>query len=309
MSGTKAVAIGGGTGLPLVLSCLVSAGFEASAVVAMADDGGSSGRLRRELGVLPPGDVRNCLVALAAAGEPLAELFQYRFPQGEGLAGHALGNLVLAALQDITGDFARAVQVASGLLRVRGTVLPSTLADVVLCGETLSGGVIRGQWALAHSSERVRRVWFEPPRAPAYGPALDAIRQAGLVVVGPGSLFTSVIPNLLVEGIAEALCSCRGRVVYVCNVANQRGETQGMDAFDHVRALRDHGLERLDVVVVQDTEATAPLAGVEQVEAGPDVRSRIAAEGVEVVAADVVDASNPRHHDPALLCAVLRRIA
>lgn len=308
MSGTRAVAMGGGTGLPLVLSCLASAGFDTSAVVAMADDGGSSGRLRRELGVLPPGDVRNCLVALAGAGQPLAELFQYRFPQGEGLAGHALGNLVLAALQDVTGDFARAVQVASDMLRVRGRVLPSTLAEVVLCGETRSGEVLRGQWVLAHSPERVRRVWFERPQAPAYGPALDAIREAEIVVIGPGSLFTSVIPNLLVEGVSEAVRACRGRVVYICNVANQRGETQGMDAFDHVSALREHGLDRLDVVVVQDTEASAPAAGVEPVEAGPDVRSRIEASGAEVLSADVVDASNPRHHDPALLCAVLRRI-
>lgn len=308
MSGKKAVAIGGGTGLPLVLSCLVSAGFETTAVVAMADDGGSSGRLRRDLGVLPPGDVRNCLVALAAAGEPLAELFQYRFPHGEGLAGHALGNLVLAALQDITGDFARAVQVASDLLRVRGRVLPSTLAEVVLHGETLSGDVVVGQWALAHSPERVRRVWLEPERPPAYGPALDAIREADLVVVGPGSLFTSVIPNVLVAGVPEALRACSGRVAYVCNVANQRGETLGMDAADHVQALREHGLSRLDVAVVHDTEASAPAAGVEPVDAGPEVRSRIAGAGLEVIAADVVDASNPRHHDPALLCAVLRRL-
>ncbi|MCX8007081.1 MAG: YvcK family protein [Coriobacteriia bacterium] len=309
MAGTKAVAMGGGTGLPLVLSCLSSAGFDVSAVVAMADDGGSSGRLRRDLGVLPPGDVRNCLVALAEQGNPLAEVFQYRFPAGEGLAGHAVGNLVLAALQDLRGDFARAVQDAARMLGARGRVLPCTLADTTLHAETESGRAIVGQARIAHSEERVRRVFLDPQDAPAYFPALEAIRHADFVVIGPGSLFTSVVPNLLVAGMTQALNESRGRVVYVCNVANQRGETHGMDAYDHVQALRAHGLDRLDVVVVHDTEASAPAAGIEPVEAGSAVRSRIAAEGIEGVAADVVDASNPRHHDPALLCAALRRLA
>ncbi|GAV31028.1 uncharacterized conserved protein [Coriobacteriaceae bacterium EMTCatB1] len=310
MSGArKAVAIGGGTGLPLVLSCLASAGFETTAVVTMADDGGSSGRLRRELGILPPGDVRNCLVALAPSNDPLARIFQYRFPQGEGLAGHALGNLIIAALADLTGDFARAVQVAGEMLHVQGRVLPSTLADVALHAETADGERIVGQSQVAHAPVRVARVTLEPERPPAYGPALDAIREADLLVVGPGSLFTSVIPNLLVDGIPAALGECPGRIVYVCNVANQRGETCGMDAFEHVQALLDHGMPRIDVTVVHDTDATAPAAEIEPVEAGALVRERVREMGIDVLAADVVDASNPRHHDPALLCAVLRRVA
>lgn len=308
MSGArKAVAIGGGTGLPLVLSCLVSAGFETTAVVTMADDGGSSGRLRRELGVLPPGDVRNCLVALAPSGEPLAQVFQYRFPQGEGLAGHALGNLIIAALADITGDFARAVQIAGEMLHVRGRVLPSTLTDVTLHAETTSGERVVGQAQVAHAPERVVRVMLEPERPPAHPPVLDAIREADLVVIGPGSLYTSVVPNLLVEGVSSALAERSGHVVYVCNVANQRGETSGMDAAEHVEALFDHGLPRLDFVVVHDTDATSPSAEIEPVEAGAEAQARIKAMGVAVLAGDLVDASNPRHHDPALLCAMLRR--
>lgn len=309
MSSTrKAVAIGGGTGLPLVLSCLVSAGFDTGAVVTMADDGGSTGRLRSELGVLPPGDIRNCLVALAPSGEIMAQLFQYRFPRGEGLAGHALGNLVIAALTDMTGDFALAVQIAGEILHVQGRVLPSTLADITLHAATDTGERVTGQALVARTPARIARVWLEPARPPAYDPALDAICEADLVVIGPGSLYTSVIPNLLVGGIGAALRDCAGRVVYVCNVANQRGETHGMDAADHVQALLDHGLSKVDVVVVHDTDATCPAIDVEPVEAGAPVRARIREMGAEVLAADVVDASDPRRHDQALLCGVLRKV-
>jgi uncharacterized cofD-like protein len=247
-------------------------------------------------------------VALAPSGGTLANLFQYRFPRGEGLAGHALGNLIIAALADMTGDFARAVQIAGELLQVRGRVLPSTLADVTLHAETTSGERVSGQARVARAPARIARVTLEPARPPAYAPALDAIREADVVIVGPGSLYTSVIPNLLVDGIPEALRDSAGRVVYVCNVANQRGETHGMDAADHLQALVDHGLARADVVVVHDTDTTSPAAEVEPVDAGAAVRARIQTMGAEVLAADVVDASNPRHHDPALLCAVLRRV-
>jgi uncharacterized cofD-like protein len=274
----------------------------------MADDGGSSGRLRSQLGILPPGDIRNCLVALAPSDEPLAQLFQYRFPQGEGLAGHALGNLVIAALADMTGDFARAVRIAGEMLRVRGQVLPSTLADVTLHAVTISGERVDGQARVARTTERIARAMLEPARPPAYVPALDAIREAELIVIGPGSLYTSVIPNFLVEGVADAVNDCPGRVVYVCNVANQRGETHGMDAADHVTALLEHGVARIDAVIVHDTDTTSPAAETEPVDSGAQVRVRIQQMGIEVLATDVVDASNPRHHDPALLCAALRRV-
>lgn len=305
----RAAAIGGGTGLPRVLSTLVDLGYHTTAVVTVADDGGSSGRLRREIGVLPPGDVRNCLVALAEPGNLLAEVFQYRFPAGEGLAGHALGNLVLTALADITGGFAEGVRAASELLDARGTVLPSTLADVHLAAEDAAGALVVGQATVANSPGPIRRVLLEPPSPPGYGPALDAVLAADLVVIGPGSLFTSLLPNFLVSCFPEALRDTAAARVYVCNVANQRGETSGMDACDHVAALLDHGLAgALDTVVVHDTDARPLPAEAQPVDASAAVRARIEALGVQVIAADLADPADPRHHDPARLAAILREV-
>ncbi len=310
MSSRRAVAIGGGTGLPLVLACLVAYGYETTAVVTVADDGGSSGWLRRELGMLPPGDIRNCLVALAEPGNALADVFQYRFPSGEGLAGHALGNLIIAALTDMHGDFARAIEAASDLLGTRGRVLPSTLADVVLFAEDRAGETVTGQANVARSAVPLRRVHMEPSAPPAYPPVLEAIASADLVVIGPGSLYTSVIPNLLIDGVAEALRATNGRVVYVCNVANQRGETTDMNALDHVRALLEHGLsDAIDDVLAHDTDVTPLPAGVSAVEAGAETRRVIQALGINVLATDLALLTNPLHHDPALLCAALRRFA
>lgn len=306
----RAVAIGGGTGLPLVLGCLVAHGCETTAVVTVADDGGSSGWLRRELGILPPGDLRNCLVALAEPGNRLAELFQYRFPAGEGLAGHALGNLIIAALTDMRGDFSAAINEASRLLDVRGRVMPSTLSDIVLSAEDCSGDVVTGQANVARSAVPLRRVHVEPHSPPAYPPVLEAIAEADLVVIGPGSLYTSIIPNLLIDGVTDALHATKGRVVYVCNVANQRGETTDMNALDHVRALTEHGLAgAIDDVLVHDTDVTPLPAGVSPVEAGAVTREAIAALGIKVLGTDLAFLTNPMHHDPALLCAALRRFA
>lgn len=303
MTARPAVAIGGGTGLPLVLRCLLAAGFDTTAVVTVADDGGSSGHLRRELGMLPPGDIRNCLVALAEPDSELASVFQYRFPSGEGLAGHALGNLIIAALADLEGGFAEAVEAAGRLLRVRGRVLPATLADVVLSGRDREGQLVIGQAKVAETEGPIARVCLEPTGVPGYPPALDAVRNAEVVVIGPGSLFTSIIPNFLVDGVTEALSESDARVIYVCNVANMRGETAGMDAADHVDALVAHGLAgAIDVVLVDE-----PVSGqrADAVEAGPVQRARIAAEGISVVAAELADPANPARHDPEKLRAAL----
>ncbi len=303
MTARPAVAIGGGTGLPLVLRCLLAAGFDTTAVVTVADDGGSSGHLRRELGMLPPGDIRNCLVALAEPDSELASVFQYRFPSGEGLAGHALGNLIIAALADLEGGFAEAVEAAGRLLRVRGRVLPATLADVVLSGRDREGQLVIGQAKVAETEGPIARVCLEPTGVPGYPPALDAVRNAEVVVIGPGSLFTSIIPNFLVDGVTEALSESNARVIYVCNVANMRGETAGMDAADHVDALVAHGLAgAIDVVLVDE-----PVSGqrADAVEAGPVQRARIAAEGISVVAAELADPANPARHDPEKLRAAL----
>lgn len=304
--GRRAVAIGGGTGLPLVLTCLLRGGFDTTAVVTMADDGGSSGHLRRELGILPPGDIRNCLVALAEPGNDLARLFQYRFTTGAGLAGHALGNLIIAALADLDGGFAEAVEHAGRLLGSRGRVLPSTTADVRLSAHDAAGNVVAGQANVASSEGPVRTVCLEPEHAPGYPPAVAAITEADLVVIGPGSLFTSLIPNFLVAEVAAAMRQTSAKTVYVCNVANQRGETTGMDAADHVLALHAHGLEGcLDIVLVNGE----PLPeGMPAVGAGPEVLERIERLGAQVVRAPLVSQADPHRHDAGLLFDALAEV-
>jgi uncharacterized cofD-like protein len=306
-----AVAIGGGTGLPRVLWCLLESGFETTAVVTMADDGGSSGHLRRELGMLPPGDARNCLVAMAEdPHSSLAQVFSYRFPHGEGLAGHALGNLVIAALADIEGSFPAALDAAGALLGSRGRVVPSTLDDVVLAAEDVEGVRVVGQSNVAVSATPIARVRFvsESPAA-AYPPAAEAIARADLVVIGPGSLFTSILPNFLVGGIRDALLNARGRVVYVCNVANQRGETTGMDAADHVDALVRHGLGgAVDVALVHDSEALPLPSDLDPVRAGAGVLARLREEGIEPYVAGFADPEDPRHHRTDSLLAALREV-
>lgn len=311
--GRKAVAVGGGTGMPLVLACLVDLGFETTAIVTTADDGGSSGTLRRELGMLPPGDARNCLVALAEPESALARVFQYRFPHGKGLAGHALGNLIIAALAELEGGFAEAIAEAGRLLGARGRVLPSTLTDVRLHAEDRSGRPVSGQANIARSASAIERVRAEPLDAEAYAPAMDAIAEADAVVVGPGSLFTSIIPNLLVPGIADSLRDTHARRVYVCNVANQRGETAGMDAAGHVEALCRHGADgAIDVVLVNDSaaeRARVPRAPeVEVVEADEDALGRIRAAGSDVVMRDLADETDPRHHSRSRLRDALREV-
>lgn len=306
MARRRAVAVGGGTGLPLVLECLLRAGFDTTAVVTVADDGGSSGQLRRELGMLPPGDIRNCLVALADPSSELARVFQYRFPGGEGLAGHALGNLIIAALADFEGGFAEGVEEAGLLLGVRGRVLPSTLADVVLSGRDASGRLVKGQAKVAESEGPITTVALDPSPVHAYRPALAALEEADLIIIGPGSLFTSIIPNFLVEGVADAVDKSGAKVIYVCNVGNLRGETSSMDAADHVEALLHHGMDGLIGTVLVDV----PQDGDERphVSAGPSVLRRIEAYGISVVAADLVDRENPMRHDPDRLYAALREV-
>ncbi len=305
----RAVAIGGGTGLPYVLQCLASSEFSVTAIVTVADDGGSSGMLRRELGILPPGDIRNCLVALSTPESRLADVFQYRFPSGAGLEGHALGNLIIAALADMRGGFAEAIEDASALLGVHGRVLPATLSDVVLFAEDENGERVVGQENVAHSAAGVCSVHLEPPAPPAYPPVLDAIREADVIVLGPGSLYTSIMPNLLISGVAEALRASSARIIYVCNVANQRGETSSLDALGHVRALEDHGLlGAIDSVLLHDSDSEMPESDVLRVDGGEGVRREIEFRGITVVVADLVDRANPMHHDPTLLCSALRRM-
>lgn len=244
--GIKIVAVGGGHGLATLLRGLKEYTYNLTAVVTVADSGGSSGRLRKEMGILPPGDLRNCLAALSNDEALLTHLFQYRFPDGQsGLNGHSLGNLLITALADITGSFEEAVAESGRVLAVRGRVLPSTLQQVDLIADVhlplVPAGVrIEGESEIPSSTWRVKRVYLQPNSPPAYPEAIKALLAADLIVIGPGSLYTSILPNLLVPEISEAIRSSKALKVYVCNIAAQPGETDHYTCEDHVRVIEEH---------------------------------------------------------------------
>jgi uncharacterized cofD-like protein len=235
--GPKIVAIGGGTGLSTLLRGLKKYSANITAIVTVADDGGSSGRLRRENGVLPPGDIRNCLAALADQEKLLTELFQYRFRAGNGLLGHSFGNLFLTAMSDITGDLEQAIAASSKVLAVRGEVLPATLCDVHLWAQLADGRRIEGESSITEAGGSISKIGCTPANPPALPKALQAIREADFIIIGPGSLYTSVIPNLLVPEIASEIAKREVPRIYVCNMMTQPGETQGYTVADHIRAI------------------------------------------------------------------------
>ncbi|MDX1643318.1 MAG: uridine diphosphate-N-acetylglucosamine-binding protein YvcK [Thermoanaerobaculia bacterium] len=305
------VAIGGGTGLAVLLRGLKRhVGDELAdlaAVVTVSDDGGSSGRLRRELGVLPPGDIRSCIVALASDEDLLTRLFQYRFPNGGGLSGHSFGNLLLTALSGITGDFYQAILTAESILSVRGRILPATLTDVRLHGVGASGRRFEGESAVGLADEPLERVELEPGRVAAFPPAVEAIAEAHLVVLGPGSLYTSILPNLLIPEIREAIEASRARVVLPLNLMTQPGETAGMTASDHLRAIEQHaGEDLVDVVLINERAVPeGVLAHYRAVGATPieiDEKA-LAGRGVEVRSADLLDEGELIRHHPGRLSA------
>lgn len=269
------VAIGGGTGLSNLLRGIKHYTANLTAVVTVMDTGGSSGRLRRELDVLPPGDVRNCLLALAEDEERMAKFMQYRFTAGEGLAGHALGNILLAGLEQATGGFDRAIEEASYFLSVRGQVLPSTLDKVQLVAELADGRVIEGEAEIAQDPTPIKRVWLSAP-AKAYERALQAIEKADVIIIGPGSLYTSILPNLLVEDIAQAIDRAQAEKFVIMNLMTEPGETTGYTAYDHLKVLAQYlDLRRFTGVIV-NTEPPPP-----------EILARYRAEGSEPVKDDL----------------------
>ena len=272
----KVVGIGGGHGLAATLRASRRFADEIAAVVTVADDGGSSGRLIRELGIPAPGDIRNCLVALAS-DQKLADVYQHRFTEGP-LTGHTIGNLVIAGLAERSGDFAAAVAEAGELLGAAGQVFPAT-NEVVRLGAEVEGGVVTGQVAVARTQRPIHSVYLDPPEPEAFEPALAAIAGADLIVLGPGSLFTSLIATLLVPAVGAAVRDASGRRVFVCNSRAQKGETEGLDAADHVGALVGHVGEVVDVALVN-----APVLPGDGV---PVDEARLAATGVQIVPADV----------------------
>jgi len=304
--GPHVVAIGGGHGLATLLRGLKEHTRNITAVVTVADDGGSSGRLRESLGILPPGDIRNCLAALSNDEALLTQLFQYRFSGAPELEGHSFGNLFISALTDITGSFEEAVAESGRALSVSGRVLPSTLHDVRLVADLQLPHVINevrvsGESKIPEMAGRVRRVWLEPNNPPAFPPVLQSILNAELIVMGPGSLYTSLLPNLLVPDLLAAIRASRALKVYVCNIATQIGETELYSCYDHVRALEEHAGEDLFDVVLCNENYAGDLGGTSQwVRA--DERSR---RDQRLYCSDLVDEDRPWRHSTMKLSQVL----
>ncbi len=293
------VAIGGGTGLSTLLRGLKHCTDNLTAIVTIADDGGSSGRLRTDLDMPPPGDARNCLVALSRAEPLMAELLDHRFRGSSSLNGHSLGNLLLAALYEMRGGFREGLAAAAELLAIQGQVVPvSDQNGLTLMGETVTGAVVRGESAVGHAAGGVRRVWLEPLDARASDTAMEAIRQADLIVIGPGSLYTSVIPNFLVWGLSQAVKSSKVPTVFVCNVATQPHETDQYNVEDHLRAFWRHSDVQVSHVVINANRQELPEEGAQK-----PVDATLGIEGYsgELVYRDVVDESFPTRHDPEKL--------
>ena len=309
--GYKIVVVGGGTGLSTMLRGLKRTTTNLTAVVTVSDDGGSSGRLQKELGVLPPGDIRNCLVALADDEALVTELFRYRFAEGEGLSGHSFGNLFLAAMTGITGNFDEAIKVSSRVLNVKGRVLPATLAVARLCARLVDGRVVEGESHITGARGVIEEVYLDPPGALPLDEVITAIREAHAIVLGPGSLYTSIMPNLLVERIAHEIEAASAVKIYVCNVMTQPGETDGYTAAAHVRAITRHtGAHLIDVAVVNDElprKLRDQYAEEEQYPVDVD-EEELRELGVRVVRAGVISETNTVRHDPERLANVVLSI-
>jgi uncharacterized cofD-like protein len=306
--GPRIVAIGGGTGLSTLLRGLKGYSANITAIVTVADDGGSSGRLRQQLGIAPPGDIRNCIAALADAEPLMTQLMQYRFPPGSGLDDHAFGNLFIAAMTAVTGDFDEAVRESNRVLAVRGQVLPATSVALNLAATLESGRRLKGQASISRADEPIAQVTIEPADVRANPEAIERILEADLVVVGPGSLYSSVLPNLLITDIRDAIAAANGIRAYVCNVATQPGETGFYSAAQHLEALNEHvGDSLFDYVLLNDNhDARRPEGWLGQ-PVQVDVR-RLETFDVTIVEEDLVDVTNAHHHDPAKLAAALMRI-
>lgn len=307
------VAIGGGTGLATLLSGLkVFVGTtkhspsiaSLSAIVAVSDDGGSSGRLRDELQMPPPGDIRNCMVALSEDSTLLSRLFQHRFRGIGGLGGHSFGNLFLAALSEITGDFSEAVRLSSEILASKGHIYPATLADVRLTAELMDGSTVHGETEIGKLGSSIRRLYLEPKECEPLPDALNAISNADLVSVGPGSLYTSLLPPLLVRGVAKAISESGATKVFVCNLMTQPGETDGLSARRHLEIVRETAEElRFDFVVVNnqpisDLQFSAyEMEGAEQIGVHGSISGE-SIEGAKIVYGNLLDAGEKVRHEP-----------
>ncbi|MEO8434892.1 MAG: gluconeogenesis factor YvcK family protein [Pyrinomonadaceae bacterium] len=312
--GLKLVALGGGTGLSTLLSGLkqlVGRRHESeamletlSAIVTVSDDGGSSGRLREELQMLPPGDIRNCMIALSEDSTLLSRLFRYRFRGTGELGGHSFGNLFLAALTEVTGDFVEAVRLSSEVLASKGHIFPATINDVRLIAELEDGTEVRGETQITASRVPIRRLRLEPQQCLPLPEALTAIRAADVITVGPGSLYTSILPNLLVARVAEAIGEARATKIFVCNLMTQPGETDGYTAAQHLATVRSYAPEiKFDFVVVNDRKITPEQAvlyaadGAHQIGDEDIILDSASVSGAELVRADLLDEGEKVRHN------------
>ena len=322
ISPLRVVAIGGGNGLSALLQGLKHFGrqpdpaipaMDITAIVTVTDDGGSSGRLRREFDVLPPGDIRNCMVALSEDSGLLSRLFQYRFSAGRGLKGHSFGNLFLMALTQIMGDFPEAVRVSSEVLKIGGRIYPSTSANVALEAILADGTRVVGETRISRSRQRIRRVHLIPRKVRPMAAALTAIAEADVITLGPGSLFTSVIPNLLVEGVAAAIQRSAASRAYFVNLMSQPGETADFLASDHIRAIHRHaGRKFLDYALLNIRPITSAVKKRYAREAAKPVENDIDAilkMGVKVLAGSLAQRGEKVRHEPLTAAAVVLRLA
>jgi uncharacterized cofD-like protein len=307
--GPKIVSVGGGTGLATLLTGLKEYTSNITAIVTVADDGGSSGRLRQQFDILPPGDIRNCLVALADASTMMRDLFQFRFEKGSDLAGHNFGNLFITVMTRLTGDFEKAIRETSKVLALRGQVIPSTLNNVVLVAEHKDGSVTEGEDKIPKANKPIDKVFLRPGGSEATPEALRAIREADLIVLGPGSLYTSIIPNLLIKDITGAIAASRAIKVYVCNVMTQPGETDGYTASNHIKALIEHSHPGLiDYCIVNTGKIPQDLLSrytSEQAFQVVNDRKKVEQMGYRVIEDDTILIQDFIRHDPLKLARII----
>jgi uncharacterized cofD-like protein len=304
--GARIVAIGGGTGLSSLLRGLKEYTNNITAIVTVADDGGSSGELRRSMGILPPGDLRSCLAALSDDEALIAQLFQYRFASGVGLNGHSLGNLLITALTEITGSFEEAIAESGRVLAIRGQVMPSTLHDVRLVADVRLDGIIqevrvKGESQIPKASGQIQRVWLEPNNPSAFPPAIQVILAADLIVIGPGSLYTSLLPNLLVPDLADAIRASRAVKMYISNVATQPGETDEYTTGDHLKSIEKHLGGRIIDIVIANNHYVGKLNGTSQFVKVEDNLD----EEYTVCRANLIDSEFPWRHNSNKLAKVV----
>ena len=303
--GPKIVAIGGGTGLSVLLKGLKHHTSNLTAIIGVADDGGSSGILRRELGVLPPGDFSNCIVAMSDEDSLLPELLQYRFSQGNGLKGHSFGNLFIAAMSQVAGSFENALQESSRVLAVRGQIIPATTENLKLSAILRGGEVVEGESKITERGGAIDRISIEPPNASAYPKALEEIRDADILILGPGSLYTSILPNLMVPGIRDAIRVSRATKIYVCNVATEIGETGGFSVSDHIEALQNHTNETIVEWIAANNNITTLGTNFK---GDPVTVSDENIKHAKLITNDIIDLDHPIRHDPEKLATFILEI-